>query len=142
MKRIASLLIILLTCMAPSSAKGLMDTYANNTLSTNSSYAKITFKNNSDYTMTLKVIHQLGGLYGTVVLNPHSNREVSFGSSNTFKLKIKAVHNGIASYHDGGNFSVTCTATQRTIGEMSFSLSTYGSGLGPKISQKEFERDN
>lgn len=101
--------------------------------------ATITFQNKSDYTMTLKVIKFYGGLYTTVVLSPHSSRTVSFGSTSTYKLKIKAVHHGQASYHDGGNFSVTCTEQEWTEGTMSFSLSIYGNGLGPSISAKEFE---
>lgn len=104
--------------------------------------ASITFRNKSDYTMTLKILYLQGGLYQTVVLYPHSAKTVEFSSSNTFKLKIKAVHNGYASYHKGGNFSVTCTPTEWTEGEMSFMLSTYGNGLGPKISSKEFESNN
>lgn len=101
--------------------------------------ASITFRNKSDYTMTLKIIYSSGGLYSTVVLNPRSSRVVTFRSSNTFKLKIKAVHHNMTSYHDGGNFSVTCTEYEWTEGEMSFELSSYGSGLGPTISAKEFE---
>lgn len=107
-----------------------------------STSATITFKNKSDYTMTLKVMYLRGGLYQTVTLSPHSSRVVSFSHSNSFNLKIKAVHNGNPSYHDGGNFSVTCTSIEWTEGEMSFYLSTYGNGLGPSISAKEFESNN
>lgn len=81
--------------------------------------------------MTLKVLYLREGLYQTVTLSPHSCRVVSSNHSNSFKLKIMAVHNGNSSYHNGGNFSVTCTSTEWTEGEMSFSLSTYGNGLGP-----------
>ena len=48
---------------------------------------------------------------------------------------------GHTSYHDGGKFSVTCTKTEWTEGEMSFQLSSYGNGLGPSISAKQFESD-
>lgn len=54
-------------------------------------------------------------------------------------MKIKATHNGSVSYHDGGSFSVTCNDYEWTEGEISFSLSSYGNGLGPSISAKEFE---
>lgn len=102
--------------------------------------ASITFKNQSDYTMTLRILYASGGYYSSVTLRPHTSSSVSFSSSNTFKLKIKAVSSfGQASYHDGGKFSVTCTKTEWTEGEMSFRLSSYGSGLGPSISAKEFE---
>lgn len=105
------------------------------------SQAKLTFRNKSDYTMTLKVLYAGGGLYSTIVLQPHSSKVMTFGKSDSFKLKIKAEHYGSVSYHDGGNFSITCTETQWTEGEMSFSLSTYGSGLGPSISKSEFEKN-
>ncbi|MFR4268715.1 MAG: hypothetical protein ACLT13_12580 [Parabacteroides merdae] len=104
--------------------------------------ASITFRNSSDYTMTLKIIHSFGELYTTVSLPAHSSRAVSFSKSGTFKLKIKATPRyGQSSYHDGGKFSVTSTETEWTEGEMTFRMSTYGSGLGPSISAKEFESD-
>lgn len=102
--------------------------------------ASITFTNQSDYTMTLRIIYARGGYYSSVVLRPHSSSSVSFSNSGNFKLKIKAVSSfGDVSYHDGGNFSVTCNSTEWTEGEMSFRMSSYGSGLGPKISAKQFE---
>ena len=73
-------------------------------------------------------------------LPAHSSRTVNFNKSGTFKLKIKATSSyGQSSYHDGGKFSVTSTETEWTEGEMVFKMSTYGSGLGPSISAKEFE---
>ncbi len=111
----------------------------------NSSYttkqnASITFKNQSDYTMTLRIIYAGGGYYSTVSLRPHSSSKVSFSKSGSFKLKIKATSSfGQASYHDGGYFSVTCNSNEWTEGEMSFRLSSYGSGLGPSISAQQFE---
>lgn len=115
---------------------------SNSTVSQQQSHnASITFKNQSDYTMTLKIIHSYGGLYTCVSLSPHSQRTVSFGKTSSYKLKIKAVHYGRASYHDGGSFSVTCNSREWTEGEMSFQLSSYGSGLGPSISAKEFENN-
>ena len=101
--------------------------------------ASITFTNKSAYTMTLKIIGVYGGLYSTVSLPAHSSQVVHFNHSQTFKLKIKATYLGHTSYHDGVSFSVTCTDTEWTEGEMSFQMSTYGSGLGPTISAKEFE---
>ena len=60
--------------------------------------ASITFRNSSDYTMTLKIIHSFGGLYTTVSLPAHSSRAVSFSKSGTFKLKL---------HHDMGNPRIT-----------------------------------
>ncbi len=119
------------------------DSDANETSSyQNKTSASITFQNQSAYTMTLKIMNYWGGLYRTVVLSPYSNSTVYFNSSNSYKLKIKAVKNGSASYHDGGTFSVTCTSYEYTEGTMTFSLSSYGEGLGPRISAKEFESNN
>ena len=102
--------------------------------------ASISFSNQSDYTMTLKIIYATGGYYSSLVLRPHTSSKVSFSTSGTFKLKIKAVSKfGDVSYHDGGNFSVTCNSNEWTEGEMSFRMSSYGSGLGPKISASQFE---
>ena len=57
----------------------------------NKTSASIVFQNKSEYTMTLKIMNYWGGLYRTVVLSPYSNNTVYFNSSNTYKLKIKAV---------------------------------------------------
>lgn len=102
--------------------------------------ASIAFNNQSDYTMTLRILYAAGGYYSSVTLRPHSSSRVSFSKSGSFKLKIKASSSyGQVSYHDGGKFSVTCTDRERTEGEISFRLSSYGSGLGPSISAREFE---
>ena len=102
--------------------------------------ANITFSNRSDYTMTLRILYADGGYYTSVTLRPHSSSKVNFSKSGNFKLKIKATPSyGQPSYHDGGKFSVTCTDQEWTEGEMSFQMSTYGSGLGPTISAQQFE---
>ena len=101
--------------------------------------ANITFSNSSDYTMTLRILHQNGGYYTTVTLPPQSRRIVYFEKSGDFKIKIKAQYKGTVSYHDGGTFSVTNNGYQYTEGTIGFTMSTYGSGLGPRISAKEFE---
>ena len=92
--------------------------------------------------MTLKIMRTYGGVYSTVTLPPRSSQKVTFPNTASYKLKIKAVLRGQASYHDGGKFSVTCTDYEWTEGTMEFMLSSYGSGLGPKISAKEFESNN
>lgn len=115
--------------------------YSNYGYSVQKNTASITFKNSSAYTMTLRIVYSLGGLYTIVSLPAHSSRTVSFSKSGTFKLKIKATRYEQSSYHDGGKFSVTCNDTEWTEGEMTFQMSSYGSGLGPSISAKEFEND-
>lgn len=133
MKRITLVIIILITSLA-ASAQNSWGAYMNS----EDTLAKMVFKNKSDYTMTLKIIYQMGGLYRTFTLRPQSEMTLSFSQSDTFKLKIKAVHNDRPSYHDGGEFSVTRTRSEWSEGEISLRLSTYGSGLGPSISQEEF----
>ena len=136
------LLISVISVSAQSNLRDLLKSSESNFLyDSQENQATITFQNKSDYTMTIKILHLRGGLYRTFYLSPHSNQTISFGHTATYKLKIKAEHLGITSYHDGGNFSVTCTNTEWTEGTMSFSLSSYGSGLGTSISAKEFEKD-
>lgn len=130
------LMAIMLTITGPVIAQS---TYCNYEYSVQKNNASITFKNSSDYTMTLRIIHSFGGLYTVVLLPAHSSRVVGFNKSGSFKLKIKATKYGQSSYHDGGKFSVTCSEYEWTEGTMEFMLSTYGSGLGPSISAKEFE---
>ena len=138
MKRIVFLLLLGLTMGITTSvqAQSVPQYY------TQDNNATITFSNKSGYSMVVKIIGYYGGLYQTVSLPPHTSKTVYFSKSATYKTKIQATRNGHTSYHKGGNFSVTCTETEWTEGEMSFQMSTYGSGLGPSISSKEFESNN
>ena len=138
-KFLATFVVLLSFCAFNTSAQVFYndnsDLYAYQT----KEHASITFKKRSSYTMTIKIMKSYGGLYDTVVLGPNSSRKVYFSSSSTYRMKIKATKNGSVSYHDGGSFSVTCNDYEWTEGEISFSLSSYGNGLGPSISAKEFE---
>lgn len=97
--------------------------------------------------MTIKILGLYGGLYETVDLPADSSKIVCFDHTATYKTKIKASFNGSVSYHKGGNFSVTCNEKEWTEGEISYRLAVYGRdlgyrygrGLGPNISEKEFE---
>ena len=140
MKRLILALIIGFVSIVSVNAQFNYGGLYDNTSYTTSQNASITFKNQSDYTMTLRIVYAGGGYYSTVTLRPHSSSKVTFSKSGSFKLKIKATSSyGQVSYHDGGKFSVTCTSQEWTEGEMSFRLSSYGSGLGPSISAKQFE---
>ena len=107
------------------------------------SNATMTFRNQSGYHMTVKILKLQGGLYSTVTLPPYSSETVDFYSSATYKMKIKAMISGRASYHKGGNFSVTSTSERWSQGEITFKITVSkhggGSGFGPTISKKEFE---
>ncbi len=139
MKNLLLTLIFLLISSVQITAQSWSYPSSNGVSKESKQQATITFKNKSDYTMTLKIMKEYGGVYTTIVLSSHSSSVVGFTSTSNYKLKIKAVNNGITSYHDGGSFSVTCNDYQWTEGTIEFMLSTYGSGLGPKISAKEFE---
>ena len=131
-----------------------ISTYAQNyfgdydipTYTTQKSNATMTFKNQSKYHMTVKILKLKGGLYYTVDLPPRSSETVDFYSSATYKMKIRAMVSGRASYHKGGNFSVTSTSERWSQGEITFKLVVTktggGSGLGPTISKKEFDSNN
>lgn len=54
--------------------------------------ATMTFRNDSQYNMTLKIIGIYKGLHSVVSLPAYSSRIVSFTNSATYKLKIKAVN--------------------------------------------------
>ena len=116
------------------------------TYTTQKSNATMTFKNQSNYHMTVKILKLKGGLYYTVDLPPRSSETVDFYSSATYKMKIRAMVSGRASYHKGGNFSVTSTSERWSQGEITFKLVVTktggGSGLGPTISKKEFDSNN
>lgn len=111
-------------------------------LFSNKGNASVTFKNMSNYTMTIRVLYSNGGYYSSVTLPPHSSRTMSFSHTASFKMKIKAVNGNTISYHDGGSFSVTCNDYEYSEGTIEFSLSTYGTGLGPRISEKDFLSNN
>lgn len=141
MKKITSILFVLITLsVIPAIAAHDKSAMRNEVYQYN--YASITFRNSSDHTLTIKIIGMYGGLYQTVVLVPKSSKVVNFANTATYKLKIKATKNGYSSYHKGGNFSVICNGEEWTEGEISFQMSTYGNGLGPSISAKEFESNN
>ena len=128
------------------SAQNYFGDYDLPTYTTQKSNATMTFKNQSKYHMTVKILKLKGGLYYTVDLPPRSSETVDFYSSATYKMKIRAMVSGRASYHNGGNFYVTSTSERWSQGEITFKLVVTktggGSGLGPTISKKEFDSNN
>lgn len=137
-KKLYFIVLVMLLSVAPNTMANTHFSNLNWDISQNNN-ATIIFRNKSDYSMVLKILYSRGGLFHTVTLSPNSSRKVSFNKSGNFKLKIKATRYGQSSYHDGGTFSVICNESEWTEGEMSFQMSSYGNGLGPTISAKEFE---
>ena len=143
MKRISLLflmIVMLFIGAMPSMAQS--NWFDNSSYASNSPKASMRFSNQSDYTMTVKILYTQGGLYRTVYLSPRSSETIYFSNTNRFKLKIKATLHGQSSYHDGGAFAITCNSREWTEGEMTFRLSSYGSGLGKRISARDFESNN
>lgn len=137
-KKLYFIVLVMLFSVSPNTMANNHFCNLNWTINQNNN-ATIIFRNKSDYSMVLKIMYSRGGLFQTITLSPKSFRTVSFNKSGNFKLKIKATRYGQSSYHDGGAFSVTCNEREWTEGEMSFQMSSYGNGLGPSISAKEFE---
>ena len=146
MKKSILILIVMLCSAMGTFAQNNYGNYDFPTYTTQKSNATMTFRNQSDYYMTIKIVGLYGGLYSIVNLSPYSSKVVDFYKSATYKMKIRAIVDGRESYHNGGNFSVTSTSERWSQGEMTFTLvvtkSGGGSGLGPKISKKEFESNN
>ena len=143
MKRTVFILTALLFLSAFPAVAATNETVAENENVEQQNRASITFRNKSDYSLTIKIIRSYyGGLYTTVYLDSHSSSTVTFPETATYKLKIKAKKDFRTTYHDGGTFSVTCNDYEWTEGEMSFEMSSYGSGLGPSITAKEFESND
>ena len=83
------ILVLGLVSASTQNFRNSSDNSSSSSITQQSESATITFKNKSDYNMTLKVMYHGGGLYKTVTLSPQSSRVVSFSRSNSFKLKIK-----------------------------------------------------
>lgn len=108
-----------------------------------SAFASITIVNRSDYTLTVKVMRQNGGLYQMVCLSPQSSRSVSFARSGSFYTKTKAEKSWSTTlYKKGGCFNVQCDETGYTTGTLEYFISSTGGGtMGKSISRSEFEQD-
>jgi hypothetical protein len=143
MKRFSFLLMVVaMLSIGTTQSMAQSNWFDNSSYSTSTTKASMRFSNQSEYTMTVKILYTYGGLYRTVYLRPRSSETIYFSNTNNFKLKIKATLHGESSYHNGGTFSITCNSKEWTEGEMTFRLSSYGSGLGKRISAREFESNN
>ena len=146
MKRVFFILMCLIGGLSHSIAQNYYGDYDISNYSSQRSNATMTFNNQSNYHMTVKILKLQGGLYDIVDLPARSTETVNFYSSATYKMKIKAMIGGKASFHRGGIFSVTSTPERWSQGEITFKITVSkrvgGSGLGPTISKKEFDSDN
>ena len=105
--------------------------------------ATLTIINKSDYTMTVKVMKQYGGLYQTVYISPGSYSTVSFSRSGNFYTKTKAEKKFSGTlYKKGGVFSIQCDDKGYTTATLEFVITSSGGGsMGQSISKAEFEKN-
>ena len=69
-KIILTLIICLISIFSTEAQFNYGESYIKSSY-TSSSKASITFRNKSEYTMTLRIIYAGGGYYSTVTLRPH-----------------------------------------------------------------------
>ena len=105
--------------------------------------ATLTIVNKSDYSMTVKVMKQYGGLYQTVYISPGSSRTVSFSRSGNFYTKTKAEKRLSGTlYKKGGVFSIQCDDKGYTTATLEFVITSGGGGsMGQSISKAEFDKN-
>ena len=134
MKKILATLISVITMtIAATAATPSESAYAQS--------AKVTIKNRSEYTITVKVMKDEGGLYSTVCLAPHNSSTVSFPKSGNFYTKTKAEKGWETLYKMGSSFNVYCESDGYTEGTLEFYVSSTGGASGQSISKAEFEKN-
>lgn len=113
-----------------------------------SAQARLTIKNNSIRSMTVKVMKGSSGkgtLYETVTIDANSTETVYFTNSGYYFTKTKAVLKGkVPVYRKGNAFSVTNDDTGYSVLTLTFSIteSTIPQASGGKsISKTEFDEN-
>lgn len=106
------------------------------------STATLTIRNQSEYTLTVKIMRTgERGLYQTVYIGPKSSSCVSFSRSGSFYTKTKAEKDWSGTlYKRGGVFRIQNDETGYSEATLDFFVSSYG-GSGQSISRAEFESD-
>lgn len=106
--------------------------------------ATMTFKNKSNYTLTVKVMKYYGGLYSSVTIPAGGSRSIGFSSSGSFytKLRFSSSYEDIYKI-DRSGFSVTNDGYQYSEGTITYymSASNSGSSAGSPSNKREFEND-
>lgn len=115
------------------------------TLSSFAESAHITFTNNSERTVTVKVMKLTGGLYSTVYVSPKSSRTISITQQGYYYTKTKAEKAMSETiYSKDDPFFVQNNSQGYSVLEITYWIqeSKYPQSSGTRISRSEFENDN
>lgn len=106
--------------------------------------ASLTISNTSNYTLTVKVMRQMGGLHATLYIPPQQSRTTYFSSTGYFYTKTKAEKSGSFTLYkkDESCFEIVCDSRGYSEAVMSFYVSEYGGNAGESISRAEFEKND
>ncbi len=106
--------------------------------------ASLTISNTSNYTSTVKVMKQMGGLHATLYIPPQQSRTTYFSSTGYFYTKTKAEKSGSFTLYkkDENCFEIVCDSRGYSEAVMSFYVSEYGGNAGESISRSEFESND
>lgn len=108
--------------------------------------AKLTIENNSQRTMTVKVMKGVrkGVLHKKVIIQSYGRETIYFSQSGYYFTKTKAVLNGKEPvYEKGKGFQVTNDATGYSVMTLTFSIkeTAVPQVNGERISKSEFDQD-
>ena len=106
--------------------------------------ASLTISNTSNYTLTVKVMKQMGGLHATLYIPPQQSRTTYFSSTGYFYTKTKAEKSGSFTLYkkDESCFKIVCDSRGYSEAVMSFYVSEHGCNAGESISRAEFEKND
>lgn len=106
--------------------------------------ASLTISNTSNYTLTVKVMKQMGGLHATLYIPPQQSRTTYFSSTGYFYTKTKAEKSGSFTLYkkDESCFEIVCDSRGYSEAVMSFYVSEHGGNAGESISRSEFESND
>lgn len=113
-----------------------------------SAQARLTIENNSQRSMTVKVMKGYGddgSLHETVTISPYGNKTIYFSQSGYYFTKTKAVLNGKEPvYQKGQPFQVTNDDTGYSVMTLTFSIKESNIPQvtgGEQISKAEFDKN-
>ena len=105
--------------------------------------ASLTISNTSNYTLTVKVMKQMGGLHATLYIPPQQSRITYFSSTGYFYTKTKAEKSGSFTLYkkDESCFEIVCDSRGYSEAVMSFYVSEHGGNVGESISRSINDSD-
>lgn len=115
------------------------------TLSSFAESAHITFTNNFERSITVKLMKLKGGVYSTVYVSPKSSRTISITQQGYYYTKTKAEKAMSETiYSKDDSFFVQNNSQGYSVLEITYWIqeSKYPQASGTRISRSEFENDN